>query len=140
MPITRNRICQALALAVVILAGLGSRSDWAGAHLPAFVGTYAGDTLWGLMVFLGLGLLFPRGRTAVLATVALTISFGVEASQLYQAEWLNGLRATRLGALILGAGFLWSDLLCYTVGILLGAVGEWLAGRLRGGRPSGPAL
>lgn len=139
MTITRNRLCQTLALVVVVLAGLGSRSAWAGTHLPSFVVTYAGDALWALMVFLGLGLLLPRTRTSVVAALAFVIAFGVEASQLYQGGWLNRIRATRLGALTLGSGFLWSDLLCYSVGILAGVVGERLAGRLREGSSPQPA-
>ena len=52
---------------------------------------------------------------------ALAFSFAIEFSQLYQADWINALRRTTLGGLILGYGFLWSDLVCYTVGILIGA-------------------
>ena len=55
-----------------------------------------------------------------LALLALVLTWGVEVSQLWQAEWLLRLRATTLGALVLGHGFLWIDLLRYTVGILLG--------------------
>ncbi|MCA9011825.1 MAG: DUF2809 domain-containing protein [Planctomycetaceae bacterium] len=34
--------------------------------------------------------------------------------------WLDSLRQTILGRLILGFGFLWSDLLCYTAGVAIG--------------------
>lgn len=50
---------------------------------------------------------------------SLMFSFGIEFSQLYQAEWINSIRATILGGLILGKGFLWIDLVRYTVGITL---------------------
>ena len=43
----------------------------------------------------------------------------VEVSQLYQAPWINALRATRIGALALGQGFLWSDVVCYALGVTL---------------------
>ncbi|MCY7330065.1 MAG: DUF2809 domain-containing protein [Saprospiraceae bacterium] len=39
--------------------------------------------------------------------------------QLYHAPWMDGLRVTRLGGLILGFGCLWSDLGCYTLGAFL---------------------
>jgi len=43
----------------------------------------------------------------------------VEISQLYQVEWLNNIRSTTLGRLVLGQGFLWSDIISYTVGITI---------------------
>ncbi|MBI3967005.1 MAG: DUF2809 domain-containing protein [Chloroflexi bacterium] len=110
------------AIAVVVL-GLASRSPAASA-LPSFVKEYAGDTLWALVAFLAVRFLAPALPIGGAATLALTGSFLVELSQLYQAPWLNALRATRLGHLILGQGFLWSDLLCYGVGVVAGSVGE----------------
>ena len=112
------------ALAVVGL-GLGSRRF--GDYLPGVFAEYAGDTLWALGVFLGLGCLAPQTRTVHRATVALAVSYGVEVSQLYHAPWIDTLRHTTLGALILGSGFLWSDLVCYTAGVALGAVVDHLA-------------
>lgn len=92
---------------------------------------YAGDTLWALMVFLVVGLGFPRLRTSIVAAVAIAVAFTVETSQLYQSDWINQIRATRPGALLLGVGFLWSDFVCYTVGILIGYTGESLCLNLR---------
>ncbi|WP_330362501.1 ribosomal maturation YjgA family protein [[Clostridium] dakarense] len=43
-------------------------------------------------------------------------------SQLYQANWINNIRATTLGGLVLGHGFLWEDLVSYSIGMLLGVV------------------
>jgi len=48
----------------------------------------------------------------------------VECSQLYRAEWIDGLRATRLGGLVLGRGWVATDLICYAVGVGMGVVGE----------------
>jgi hypothetical protein len=124
-------------LGVVIAAGLFSRS--AHAHLlPGFVATYAGDTLWTLAIFLTLGLLFPRGHTLVHGAVCLGVSYLVEISQLYQADWINAVRDTTVGALALGAGFLGSDFVCYTVGGLMGVAGETLFFR-RGKAGMGPS-
>lgn len=122
-PMQRSRLVYAGWIVVVIATGMASRSTRA-SFLPKFLTTYAGDTLWSLMVFLMLGIVFPRARTAVLAWSALGISFAVELSQLYDAEWLNRIRATRIGSLVLGAGWVTSDLLCYTVGVGIGVVGE----------------
>jgi hypothetical protein len=122
----RNRLVYLLILAIVIVAGLMSRSRLA-VYLPSFLSAYAGDTLWSLAVFLTICILFPGGRLVVVAFLTVAISFSVEFSQIYQAEWLNTIRRTRAGSLFLGAGFKWSDLPCYTVGCLMGVAGEVLA-------------
>ncbi len=90
---------------------------------------YAGDTLWALALFLFLAFLFPRCPTLGIALATLALSFGVELSQIYQAQWINAIRNTRVGGLILGFGFKGSDLLCYAVGCGLGIIGELLMER-----------
>ncbi|MCW1925796.1 DUF2809 domain-containing protein [Luteolibacter arcticus] len=120
----RSRLVYAGWIAVTIAAGLVSRSSRAASFLPDFIRSYAGDTLWALMVFLILGFLFPRAKTGVIGLAALGISFGVEISQLYEAEWINRIRATRVGGLVLGRGWVTTDLLCYAVGVGLGVMGE----------------
>jgi hypothetical protein len=108
----------------VMALGLLSRRD--PAILPRFITEYAGDTLWALAAFLGIGILLPRTSTLAAAALALAVSYAVELSQLYQAPWINSIRHTLIGSLILGYGFLWSDIVCYTVGVAVGAVAEWL--------------
>ena len=54
----------------------------------------------------------------------------VETSQLYHATWIDSIRQTTLGGLVLGFGFLWTDLACYAVGIAIAAVIEWWASQL----------
>jgi glycopeptide antibiotics resistance protein len=94
--------------------------------LPDFISRYAGDTLWALMVFLVIGFLFPSLSTWKVAAIALLFSLLIETSQLYHAPWLEEIRRYRLAALILGRGFLWSDLGCYSVGVTLGILLEKL--------------
>ena len=112
----RSRPLYAVLILLTVAAGLASRSSLA-AQLPAFVAIYAGDTLWALTLFLVLGFSFPRTGPGLLAIVALTLAFFVEFSQLYQARWINAVRDSRVGALVLGRGFLWSDLICYAAGV-----------------------
>jgi hypothetical protein len=114
-PAPRSRILSAALLATTVALGLASRR-YASA-LPSSIATYAGDALWAAMVFWIASLFFPRAGTRTLAIAALAISFSVELSQLYHAPWIDSLRNTRLGALALGHGFLWSDLLCYAAGV-----------------------
>lgn len=121
----RPRYIYGFGTLLVIGIGLASRSD-AAAHLPRFLAAYSGDSLWALTVFLVLGFIFPKTATLPLAAAAVAISFSVEFSQLYQAPWINHIRQTLPGKLLLGAGFLKSDLLCYLVGIAVGVSMEIL--------------
>ncbi|HEX4945848.1 MAG TPA: DUF2809 domain-containing protein [Blastocatellia bacterium] len=116
----RSRLVYALLIAVVIILGLASRAKSSQAYLPPFISEYAGDTLWALTAFLGFGFLLPRLSTWRVAALTFGFAVLIEVSQLYQAPWIDALRHTRLGALILGFGFLWSDLVCYAVGVACG--------------------
>jgi hypothetical protein len=128
MRMRRNRLLYIAMVAIVTVAGLASRSD-AARYIPAFIATYAGDTLWALTVFLTLGFIFPRASILTVASSALLIAFGVEISQLYQADWIIQIRETLPGRLFLGSGFKWSDLVCYSIGVLMGGAGELLVKR-----------
>jgi hypothetical protein len=107
-----------------VVCGLGIGSRRFGSILPGFIATYAGDTLWALAAFLGFGLVLPRAPTRTIAALALAFSLAVELSQLYHAPWIDSIRHTTLGGLILGFDFVWSDLACYAVGVGLGALIE----------------
>ncbi|MGB0580198.1 MAG: DUF2809 domain-containing protein [Limisphaerales bacterium] len=115
-----------VATIVVIPLGLASRKF--GDHLPTFIATYAGDTLWALMVFLGISSLKPDAPLKHRAVAALAFAFTIEFFQLCQAPWIETIRDTIFGKLVLGSGFLWSDLLCYSIGIAAGAGADpWLS-------------
>lgn len=124
----RSRITYLIVMIAVVILGLSSRRY--AQLLPEFLATYAGDTLWALTAFLGIGMLFPRWTTLRVGVTALLFAFSVEGSQLYHSAWVDHIRDNRIGGLILGYGFLWSDLLCYGVGISIGCVLE----RVRYGR------
>lgn len=121
---SRNRVVFALVAVAIVAAGLLCRSTFM--PLPPFATKYGGDALWALMVFVGMGFLFPRTSTLVLALMALSFAWAVEFSQLYHAPWIEAVRATLPGRLVLGATFNWPDLVAYLIGIALGAVGEHL--------------
>ncbi len=72
------------------------------------------------MVFTGCALIAPRAPGLRLAGAALAFAFVIEFAQLYQAPWINAIRATTLGHLVLGTGFQWWDLLAYAVGVGFG--------------------
>jgi len=50
----------------------------------------------------------------------------VEFSQLYQAPWIDMVRSTLPGRLILGSTFNWPDLPAYTLGVAMGVGVEFL--------------
>jgi hypothetical protein len=106
-------------LAATVAAGLASRRF--GSVLPDVVARYAGDTLWATMMFWLLSLVRPGATPLRLALGALSISYAVELSQLYHAPWIDSIRATVVGGLVLGRGFLWSDLVCYAAGVAIAA-------------------
>jgi hypothetical protein len=116
----RNPLIQIILIGLVCLLGIGSRRY---AHyLPGFIAAYAGDTLWALAVLLGVGLVLPRASTRTIALLAMAFSVTIEISQLYHAPWIDSIRQRTLGGLILGFGFLWSDLACYAAGVGLGVM------------------
>jgi hypothetical protein len=117
-------------LPLACLLGIGSRRC---THaLPGFIAVFAGDTLWALAAFLGIGLILPRASTWTVACLALAFAVAVEISQLYHAPWLDSIRQSTLGGLLLGFGFLWSDLACYAVGVGAGVAIEIVGGIIRG--------
>jgi hypothetical protein len=91
-----------------------------GLPLPAFIRAYGGDTLYATLVCFLVVLLWPRAAAWRLALLAFGLCVAVELSQQVDTPWLESLRATLFGRLVLGAGFLWSDLVCYAAGALLG--------------------
>lgn len=112
------RLFYFLAVILTMLAGLASRKY--GAHLPEWMGLYAGDALWAMLVYWLFRLIFPQQKKLKSAIFALAFAYFIEISQLYHAPWIDQLRHTRLGGLVLGFGFLWSDLVCYAIGIAVG--------------------
>ncbi|AYF06870.1 MULTISPECIES: DUF2809 domain-containing protein [Bacillus] len=124
MKTKRNRLLYALFTIVVIILGLSSRK--LAFALPQLLNDYLGDALWALMIFTGFGFLFPKIKTKKLAFISLLFCYVIEVSQLYHAEWIDSIRATTLGGLVLGYGFLWSDIVAYTIGVGIGMFCEFM--------------
>lgn len=118
--IRRNRYIQLAALLLTIVVGLCSRAY--GEYLPRVIALYAGDCLWALMIYFGCGLILNQLGIAPTILLSLLFCYSIEVSQLYHAPWIDGIRANRFGALVLGHGFLWTDIVCYTFGVMAGAI------------------
>lgn len=115
----RNRLLYLILTIIVMVLGLLSRKI---SGLPKIIELYSGDILWALMVFLLFAFLFNKKSTIFIISWAIICSYSIEISQLYHAPWIDAIRNTVLGGLILGFGFLWSDLVCYTIGIIIGII------------------
>jgi hypothetical protein len=113
----RQRLVYICVCFIVIVLGLSSRAF--ADQLPRFVSLHFGDALWGSMIYFMFRILLVRRKLWIALVWSLVFSFGIECSQLYQEDWINSIRSTVLGGLILGKGFLWLDLVRYTVGIML---------------------
>ena len=116
----RTRITYITLVILTIALGLFTRSFYLPDVLKGgFITTHVGDALWAAMVYFIICIILPKHSQLKIAIYALTFSFAIELSQLCQQDWLNQIRNTRIGALILGRGFLWSDFLCYSAGLTL---------------------
>lgn len=108
----RARLTYLLLAALVIPLGLGVRA----VRLPADAGGPLGDVLWAVELYLVLRALAPRLPPRRSAAVCLLLATLDEASQAIHTPWLDAIRATTLGHLLLGRGFVWLDLLWYALG------------------------
>jgi hypothetical protein len=129
---SRNRLWLLVCVVAVIALGLASRKF--PSLFPAIFGKYPGDALWALMVFVGLAFVKPRASTAHLAVLAFAFACAIELSQLYQRPWLNEIRGTTIGHLVLGSTFSWPDIAAYAVGVLVGSLIDSLSESLRSNR------
>jgi Protein of unknown function (DUF2809) len=92
-----------------------------------FIPLFIGDILWGLMVFFMVRFLFIKRTIKWVSLASLLFCYAIEISQLYQAPWINNIRHTVIGGLVLGLVFSWGDMLCYTVGVGIGILIEVFA-------------
>lgn len=116
----RLRIAYAVFAILVLCLGLLWRSRFFG--LPLFVAKYGGDALWSLLVFVCVRFCLPGRPYSNPAIIAFGFACAVEFSQLYHAPWIDAIRATLPGRLVLGSTFNWPDIPAYALGIICGFV------------------
>jgi hypothetical protein len=80
---------------------------------------YGGDIIWAGMFLFFLRIFFIKIELWKLALINYALGVADEVSQLYQAPWILSIRQTKLGGLMLGHTFVWSDIVCYALGTLL---------------------
>ena len=81
--------------------------------------TYGGDIIWAGMFLFLLRIFFTKTTLWKLVLFNYLLGVADECSQLITAPWFVAIRQTKLGKLMLGVGFVWSDLMCYAIGTLL---------------------
>lgn len=111
--VNSSRIRYFILVVLTILMGLLSRHYSA---IPLFIG----DVLWALMVYFIMRFIFVKPGIKPAVICSLLFCYAIEFSQLYKAPWIDSLRNTLFGKLVLGNTFLWGDLLSYTIGITIG--------------------
>ena len=106
----KTRVRYFIIICIVIFLGLFSRK-------LDFVPLFIGDILYALLIYCIIRFLLVHSKQIFVAVLSLLICYAVEFLQFYQADWIVNVRNTTLGHLVLGQGFLWSDLVAYTFGI-----------------------
>jgi hypothetical protein len=119
-----NRLYYFVITLITMFIGLMSRRYTVGGD---FIHDYVGDAIWAGMIYFGFRFLLPLAKIKSAIIAALVFCYFIEITQFNQSDWLNDLRHTTLGGLILGFDFLWSDILMYTLGIIAAAwMDNWL--------------
>jgi len=112
-----RRIIYLLLFAFFIWLALATR------HHPQWfhplVAKYGGDTIWAGDFLFFFRAIFPKANLLKLALFNYVFGVIDEVSQLWHTPWLDSIRHTTLGKLMLGLGFMWSDLECYAIGTIL---------------------
>ncbi len=107
-----------LSLIVITISGLilkfyrGAGQAW----LNDTLGGIPYEIFWVLLV----AYLWPRLRPGKIAGGVFIATCLLEVLQLWQPPWLQAVRATLLGRLVLGNAFDWGDFPYYAIGCLLG--------------------
>ncbi|MEQ9359490.1 ribosomal maturation YjgA family protein [Coleofasciculus chthonoplastes] len=116
-----------LLISIILIAPLGyavrfyaPAPEWLNDRL----GSFAYEIFWILLV----GLFFPQASPLWTAVGVCIVTCLLEVLQLWQSPFLQAIRATLLGRVILGNTFTWSDFPAYFIGSFLGWV--WMRSAL----------
>ena len=107
-----NRLNYFILILLVLILGILSRKI---SNIPLFIG----DVLYAVLIYFGFRFLLITSKKSTSLLLSLLFCFGIEILQLVQIDWIITIRKTTLGHYILGEGFLWLDLLCYVIGMLI---------------------
>jgi hypothetical protein len=117
----QKRVLYLVILVIIICFGLYSRKLTGG--ITEIIDIK--DVVWATMVYFLFRIIFIDWPLKSVAVAGILFSFLIEASQIYHEVWIDRLRETFFGQMILGTGFVWSDLIAYSSGILLGVLTDF---------------
>ncbi len=110
--IKRKTVIPIIGIVLLIPIGLISRRI-------SFIPAETGDALWSMMIFCLWRIILQNKKLSVVAIASLVHCYLVEFSQMITWRWLVSFRQTFIGHMMLGQGFLWIDLIAYSVGIII---------------------
>lgn len=104
---------------VVVTIALGLPTRVMRDNLPQWYTMYAGDFLWAMLVYFMFCFLLKNLRSKTILIISLLFACTIEFTQLFHPVWLEHLRSIKLCSLVLGHCFLFSDIIAYSLGIIL---------------------
>lgn len=113
-----RRIKYLFRIIISIILGLLSRYFWD--EFPMWINKYLGDILYALMFYNIFSFVFIEVDKKYILFISTIYCLSIELSQIYQGDWIDSIRKTTLGHLLLGRGFLFSDIISYTLGNIIG--------------------
>ncbi|MBB4803174.1 signal transduction histidine kinase [Flavobacterium nitrogenifigens] len=113
----KTRIYYTLIFFSIIFLGILSRKI-------SFIPLWIGDFLYAVMIYFLIRIFLPFKKASIIFLLSLITCYSIEFLQLYQGEWMVELRKTLFGRYVLGQGFLWSDIIAYTFGIITAFIVE----------------
>jgi len=108
----RSRLLYIIAFVLTIFLGLLSRKI---NGIPLILG----DILYATMTYWMFRIIFLNKSPRLIFLLAITFCFTIEFLQLIQIEPLIWARNHPILRLVLGQGFLWTDLIAYLIGVTL---------------------
>jgi Protein of unknown function (DUF2809) len=89
-------------------------------YLPYSINVWIGDFIWAIMLYFACATVFTNQSIKWRICVMIAFCITIECSQMWHTDWLDAFRNTTFGGLLLGHGFLWSDIVADIAGILFG--------------------
>lgn len=126
-----RRVLLARLAAIAVLLAVGIPSKWYTGPGERYVIGQVWDVCGSAIVLLTARVLFPRARSLPTALVVGALLFSNELLQLVHAPWLEALRATMFGRVVLGSRFNPLDLLAIAGAVVVTSVLDVRLGRAR---------
>lgn len=120
LKLKKYRIHYFIVLILIISFGIMSRRT-------NVIPLVTGDFLYAVMIYVLMRIILINKKSYQIAILSLILCYGIEFLQLYQGNWMIELRKTLFGRYVLGQGFLWTDILAYTFGVLIAFIIEKFA-------------